>query len=141
VAKSLDKPIQLVVPQKVLLACVTDGLMNPIRTEVSDLLDRARNSYARYIAFDPSIVYWDVFSMDPEPLRDIANRACPTGNAYVDRRWIEICEVIEFECGFMRNDRPRKYPIRLKPEEPKKILGSVVGWPDGKSIHAARRPF
>ncbi len=101
VTKSLNKPLQLVVPQKMLLACVTDGLMNPVRTEVSDLLDRARNSYARYGAFDPSIVNRDVFSMDPEPLRDIANRACPAGDAYVDRRWIEICEVIEFECGLM----------------------------------------
>lgn len=131
VAKSFNKPLQLVVPQKMLLACVADGLINAVKTEVGDILDRARNGYARYVAFDPSIVYRDVFSMESEPLWDIANRAYPTGNAHVDCRWIEICEAIEFECGFMRNDRPRKYPVRLKPEEPKKILCSVVRWPDG----------
>jgi len=141
VAKSLNEPLQFVFPQKMLLARVTDGLMNAVKTEVSDLLDRARNGYARYVAFDPSIVYWDVFSMDPEPLRNITDRARSARDAYVDHRWIEIGEVIEFKCGFMRNDRPRKYPIRLKPEEPKKILRSVVRRPDRKAIHAARRPF
>jgi hypothetical protein len=124
-----------------LLARVTDGFMNAVKTEVSDVLDRARNGYARYVAFDPSIVHWDVFSMDAEPLRDITDRARPARDAHVDRGWIEIGEVIEFECGFMRNDRPREDPIRLKPEEPKKILGSIVGRPDTKAVYAARWSF
>ncbi len=97
VAKLVNKPLQLVVPQKALLACVTDGLMNPVQTEVSDLLDRAGNRHARYVAFEPSIAYRDVFSMDSEPCRDIANRACPTGNAHMDFGWIEICKAIEFK--------------------------------------------